>query len=266
MRKFLGTIVGGAIAVSVCAFAGSPAVAAGATCDRELLPVITSEQYAADDHDLVRDPTSGAVRLRFANAIGNRGTGPLEVHGLRSGASPRTVPDLTNDTMPAFQRIFCANGAHTDYAVGELAYHPVHHHFHFEGAVSYTLTDVASGAVVATSSKVSFCLADVDVINVSLASHPRAPVYNSCIHDPYTNDLTMGVSIGWADNYPKDVAGQNFDVTALMALPVQNYRMTAVVNPLHLLHTAPTSRTSSSFVVRLGRGVTVGVGIERPGV
>lgn len=266
MRKILGLIVGAAIASSTCAFGGSAAVAAVASCDRELLPVITSEQYAADDHDLVRDPTSGAVLLRFANAIGNRGTGPLEVHGLRSGASPKTVPDLTNDTMGAFQRIFCANGAHTDYPVGELAYHPVHHHFHFEGAVSYTLTDVASGAVVATSSKVSFCLADVDQIDVSLVGHPRAPVYNSCIHDPYTNDLTMGVSIGWADNYPKDVAGQNFNVTGLMALAPRDYRMTAVANPLHLLHSAPTSQTSSSFVVRLGRGVTVGVGIERPGV
>ena len=240
-----------------------------------LLPVVTSEQYAADDHDLVLDHTSGLILLRFGNAIGNRGAGTLEVLGLRTGASPRTV-DLNNNTMPAFQRIYRTDGSHQDVPAGQLIYHPEHHHFHFDGAVSYKLFDCGpidanpvcsnTDPVVAESSKVSFCLADVDVVDDALPGYPTAPVYNSCVHNPYGNSLTMGVSVGWADNYPKDVAGQNFDVTELMAQQPHLYRVMATVNPAGLLISGETSFTTSSFEIVIGIGVRVGNGVERPGV
>jgi hypothetical protein len=168
--------------------------------------------------------------------------------------------------MPAFQRIYRTDGTYQSVPVGRLIYHPEHHHFHFDGAVSYTLTDLSTNEVVRTSSKVSFCLADVDIVDATLPGKPKAPVYNSCVHNPYANSLTMGVSVGWADNYPKDVAGQNFDVTDLMSLPAHQYRMVATVNPRGLLYSGPTTSTSSSFVVSIGIGVPVGNGIERPGV
>lgn len=230
------------------------------------LPVLASEQYATDDHDLVNDRAHGRTLLRFANAIGNRGAGALEVYGVRTGASPSTVDD-TNNTMPAFQRIFRSDGSYQDVGVGQLVYHPDHNHFHFDGAVSYVLTDDTTSKVVRSSSKVSFCLADVDVVDPSLAGYPKAPRYNSCVHDPYTNSLTMGVSVGWADNYPKDAAGQSFDVTDLMALdPPHTFTMRATVNPAKLLVSGPTSATTSSFTVRIGKGVPLGTGTERPGV
>jgi lysyl oxidase len=240
-----------------------------------LLPVVTSEQYATDDHDLVLDHTSGRILLRFGNAIGNRGDGALEVLGLRTGASPKTV-DLNDNTMPAFQRIYRTDGSHQDVPAGRLIYHPEHHHFHFDGAVSYKLFDcgpvsanpVCSNAdpVVAEASKVSFCLADVDVVDDTLPDHPTPPVYNSCVHNPYSNSLTMGVSVGWADNYPKDVAGQNFDVTQLMTLAPHLYKVVATVNPNGLLISGETPLTTSSFEIVIGVGVPVGNGIERPGV
>ncbi|MFF8842072.1 hypothetical protein ACF08N_04945 [Streptomyces sp. NPDC015127] len=91
----------------------------------------------------------------------------------------------------------------------------------------------------------------------------RPTVYNSCSHNANATTLTMGISVGWADVYAKDLAGQSFDVSALMNLPTQEYTL-EMTNPLGIPH--ESHRTAPQVEVTIGRGVPVGVGGPRPGV
>jgi hypothetical protein len=241
------------------------ALSALASAPGDLLPTLAPQAGVLGDLDLVKDPNSGAVLLRFANAIANTGQGPLLVVGHRESASPKTV-DPDRDTMPAFQRILQSDGTWREVPVGTLTYHPAHHHFHFDGAARYRLL-APDGTVLAESPKVSFCLADVQVVDGSLPGFKKSPTYNSCAHDPYATDLQMGVSVGWEDIYGKDLIGQAFDVSALMQQAPQWYTLESTTNPQGLLlegHQA--SPAHASVQVWIGDGVKLGVGKSRPGV
>ena len=86
-----------------------------------------------------------------------------------------------------------------------MVYHPKHHHWHVEGFAAYRLYPVdATGNVnptpVATSSKVSFCMLDMEQV-------PNFPIttkqYTTC-----GANATMGISVGWADDYYSGLADQ----------------------------------------------------------
>jgi hypothetical protein len=238
-----------------------PAMAAAPA---DLLPSLAPRAQVLQDLDLVKDPHTGAVLLRFSNAVSNVGQGPLVVVGHRD--RPGSV-DVDDDTMPAFQRILQTDGTWREVPVGTLVYHPAHHHFHFLGAARYQLLDPDTGQVLMESPKVSFCLADVDVVDRSLPGFHKNPVYNSCAHDPRATSLTMGVSVGWEDVYGKSLVGQSFDVSALMQRAPKWYTLTSTTNPEGLLlEDHQGSPASASVQVWIGQGVKLGVGTSRPGV
>ena len=249
------------IVTALCAL--SPADAPPAY---DVLPTLAPDPDVLADNDLVRDPKTGQILLRFSNAIGNYGAGVLHVIGYRQSASPQTV-DIDDDTMPAFQRVYRQDGTYHDEPIGDLVYHPEHHHFHFVGAARYRLIDPDTVEVVQESAKVSFCLADVIVVDDSVPGFRKVPVFNSCAHDPYARLVQMGISAGWADVYGKDLIGQAFDVTDLMNLPAKCYILESTTNPDGLLWETNDSQPASAWVkVRIGKGVPVGVGKSRPGV
>ena len=131
--------------------------------------------------------------------------------------------------------------------------------------MSFPLTDLTTNEIVRSSPKQSFCLADVAAIADARPGRITAP-YAHCDVNAYTNSIRMGVSVGFADVYDKDLAGQNFDVTAFMSLPPHMYRMTERVNPQGLLYSGPGGTSTTSFDVMLGIGVPYGTGVERPGI
>ena len=227
----------------------------------QLLPDMRPVRETIMDNDLVKDPNTGKILLRFAGGIGNYGPGTIEVVGKRD-----TV-DRNNNVMPAFQRIYSANGTFTEVNVGELTYHPAHHHYHFVNAVSYSLIDPSNGNVVVSSAKQAFCLADVAVADSSVPNYPTAPVYNRCYNSQVAEFVRMGVSPGWEDVYGKDLVGQAFDVTDLMQKPAQAYVLKVTTNPDGVLVDANNGEPQSTSVqVMIGQGVEVGVGKSRPGV
>jgi hypothetical protein len=240
-------------------------IALGVSHADDLLPALRPHEESLHDHDVVRDPRTGEVRLRFTNNIANVGEGTLEVWGLRDAAHPLTTSPADSH-LAAYQRIYRTDGSWHDEAVGEMSYHPAHKHFHFDGAARYELLD-AAGNVVRSSEKVSFCLADVEVVDDSVSTYSWVPVYNSCAHNPYTTSIRMGVSPGWGDVYDLQLVGQSFDVTELMSLPNQEYILRSTTNPDSLLwETNQAGPASAEVSVWLGSDVAVGVGISRPGV
>jgi len=232
----------------------------------ELLPALAPDPAVLADNDLVKvpGPGSGTILLRFSNAIANLGDGELHIVAYRDSASPSTV-DLENDTIPAFQRILLDDGTFYDQLAGELLYHPEHHHFHFVGAALYRLRDADTDEIMLESPKISFCLADVTVADSSLPGFRKVPIYNGCVHDPYTTFGEMGISVGWEDIYDKSLIGQTFDVTALMAFPARDYILESTTNPDGILKEL-NHAARATVRVRIGIGVPVKVGKSRPGV
>ena len=236
----------------------------------DLLPALAPNPAVLADFDLVQVPgpvsSTQTILLRFSNGIMNLGAGVLHIVAYRDSASPSTV-DLNNDTLPAFQRITRDDGTTYDVPAGELIYHSVHHHFHFEGAARYQLIDPDTLTVVRESPKVSFCLADVTYVDSTLPGFRKVPIFNGCIHDPYTTFGEMGISIGWEDIYDKSLVGQALDVTELMNLPAKDYLLQSTTNPDGILHELNAAQPASvSVSVRIGQGVPVKVGQSRPGV
>ena len=231
----------------------------------QLLPDIRPDAATLQDNDLVYDPQTGHVLLRFAGGIADYASGKLEIVGIRESTNP------DNNTLSAYQRVYNTDGTYSQVPVGTLIYHPAHHHWHFANAVEYRLIDpnAKKGNVIIVAQKQSFCLADVAVVDPKVQNYPTQPKYNRCYNMPsdVTNFVLMGVSPGWEDIYGKDLVGQSMDVTDLMQKPAQKYILEEITNPAGLLkdiNNGTPQRTSVE--VTIGQGVPVGTGVVRPGV
>lgn len=156
----------------------------------------------------------GELRLRLDNEVGDAHNGPLEV------VAEATDSDCDGDgTVEAFerkasQRIYndvnsnghFDRGTDTTYTLvsaGCVAYHDDHNHIHYQDFASYVLMRTSDGQIVSSSSKVTFCMADVIRFRRSLAGSPSSAYYTSC------NGLVQGISVGWSDEYPYWVSGQH---------------------------------------------------------
>ena len=185
-----------------------------------LLPeLVPNQQHLADDHVVWRDPQTREFLLAFSAGIKNLGDGTLNVVGYRNRVA-RAVPNP--NTMPAYQRIFHADGSCDELQIGTMTYHDIHHHWHLDGVMKYELLD-ANLNPVKPNSKVAFCLADVAVADSTLPGFPTEPAYNGCDPNARTTYVNMGTSVGWEDIYDKMLFGQNFDVTDLMNRPQAQY-------------------------------------------
>ena len=228
-----------------------------------LLPeLVPDQQLLADDHVVWRDPQTGAFLLAFSAGIENFGAGPLNVVGYRDSVG-RSLPDP--NTMPAYQRLFHADGSCDELRIGTMTYHEVHHHWHLDGVMNYELLD-ANLTPVKPNSKVAFCLADIAKVDSTLPGFPTAPAYNGCDPNARTAYVNMGTSVGWEDIYDKMLFGQNFDVTALMNEPQAQYFLRQTVDEAGILSEEHNDNNTTGIWVTLGIGVPYSTGRPRPGI
>jgi Lysyl oxidase len=153
---------------------------------------------------------AGKKMLRFSNTVYNFGRGPLEVQ-------PKHKPRGATD---AYQRLYShdANGAPyqvEERFVGTFVFHRAHHHWHFEGFALYELRDDASGSigsVLRASQKNTVCIRDNSAPESGGSSleHFGWGGYSRC-----DKNATEGLSVGYGDTYPWDIAGQNIDISGL---------------------------------------------------
>jgi hypothetical protein len=142
--------------------------------------------------------------LRFDGWVQNTGTVPLEL-----------VADDPNNPTTATQCIRWTNRVCREYReVGEYAWHDEHSHFHFQDFADYRLRrlapdgrpDYSDEGVLRVSEKVSYCLVDSALADIT---KPSAPFYLSC------GPTLQGVSAGWADVYGTTMDGQSFPIDGL---------------------------------------------------
>ena len=141
--------------------------------------------------------------LRFTNTPYNVGEGRFEL---------RAKIDPTTKTGAAYQRVYDTAGGFVDYPVGNIYYHAVHNHYHFDNWGQYQLWTKAgydawiasgrtSGTPSWTSPKTTSCVIDEEFIK-QLPAAPGGSVYTGagCQLDA-NNNLLEGLSPGWGDTY-----------------------------------------------------------------
>ena len=172
--------------------------------------------------------TPGVRRLFFANTVGNIGNGPLELRAENNAATGTTnaVQEIYTHTGPVGGKNPSITLVSSS-TVGTFGFHPAHNHWHMADFARYELHvingDGTTGAVVAATDKVSFCMIDTDTIDPP-ASHFRHGAL------PQLCGRTRGRGSGsaWVTPYSSSLPDQFIDVTTL---PDGTYRLLSVADP-----------------------------------
>ena len=187
--------------------------------------------------------------LRYSALIVNVGQGAFELNGSR--------PDTATPSMTMSQRIYSDTGGFRDVAVPATAFFSGdgHDHWHVRDLENGTLKRVDNGNQVGALAKHGFCFFDTSAYRLSLPGAPQSPVYSGCGTESSLK-VRMGVSVGWGDLYPWDIAFQYIDVTGL---PNGPYRLTSSVNaqPLGLVQSSQANDTTWADVRLKSGSVTV---------
>jgi hypothetical protein len=200
---------------ALLAYARSPSSPTATATGAELWPDLQTQPPKDLEVVGVRVGPRIERRLRFDNEVANRGPGPFEVFPVSQDCNGDG--DVRNDRT-AMQRIYQdSNGsgafergsdtAARTVPIGCMTFHPQHHHWHLEQFAGYALrairVDGTLGPPVAASTKVSFCIIDVNHPLPELVGSPTSAYYTTCGR----NDTT-GISVGWSDEYRSTLADQ----------------------------------------------------------
>ncbi len=165
----------------------------------------------------VEQDESGRFLLSFDAAFDNIGAGPLRIEGHRQDGS---------DWMVANQLISRSDGSRgLNEEVGELRFAESedHRHWHFFQFMRYEVVRPTDEEVVAPDQKTGFCLGDRYNTDPS-ENLPGEPPMPGEFDVPPGNDwcaqddsertnLTMGLSVGYGDDYKAFLDGQSIDIT-----------------------------------------------------
>lgn len=202
---------------------------------------------------LVKEVKTGngrSVRLGFAAATENRGTGPLTLHGFRR--------DKRSKTMQVDQLVRRGDGSSRLVRdVGGMRYvvHPDHRHWHLMGFARYELRRVGHPREPAlTDRKTGFCLGD----RYEIRGAKRLPAFggfpaqgDTCgLGRPTLRGLFAGISVGYGDQYAAHLEGQYIDITKA---PAGRYMLVHTANPDGSLLESNYANNSSSMQISLRR-------------
>ena len=221
------------------------------------VPILRPNLVTLPVGDLSIDREDGVRLLRFANVIGNRGPGVLELFPVADDCDGDGDPQ---DDRSVHERLYVdtnGNGvfdrgvdeaAAEEPFVGCMFFHPEHDHWHVEDFARYVLTKPKDGRVVALSDKVSFCVRDSIARWHGMPGAPGAPYYREC-----TQDGTTGMSVGWADVYGADLFGQSIELTGV---PDGRYCLTSTADPSDRIVERRDDDNRRSILIRI-RGSSV---------
>ncbi|QSX77931.1 lysyl oxidase family protein [Agrilutibacter solisilvae] len=140
----------------------------------------------------------GRSTLRFGTTTWNSGAGPLE---LAAGEV-----ETGSGKLRVYQVVYQSSGSPVLSFAGAFEYHPAHDHMHFNDYALYSLQPLnAPGGSLRTGAKTTFCVMDTSPVNLALPRAPASPFYGRCGRD------LQGMSVGWADTYGPELAGQEID-------------------------------------------------------
>ena len=184
--------------------------------------------------------TGSARQLQYTHDTFDGGTGPLEILPVYNSASGnyqgfQRIYTFSSGTWTVSQSIPVAAAFVFDAAHG-------HFHFTFAGYGLYSANpDGSVGALVASSTKVGFCIDDSFIYD-SFLPNAGFGTFGSC-SDPTT---LRGLSIAAVDEYDQTDEGQSISIANL---PDGTYWLRAIVDPQNLL--AESDKTNNETDVKL---------------
>lgn len=189
----------------------------------------------------------GARRcLRMTLAVGNAGDGPLELF-----LSNEEVAPALRFEGEFVQRVHRSDGSVRDVPAGEGGLHVVHQHLHYDALAEVRVHawDGARGEEVARSGKVSFCILDVGILDVTA---PRVAPFafgpNGCFDQAGNGGWRMGISPGWFDSYHWHLNGQYVEVSHLTD---GTYEVVVVANPNGTITEAAPENNEATVLIRI---------------
>jgi hypothetical protein len=165
-------------------------------------------------YDRYFERVRGQIRYHAGNSIVNQGQGPAEVFGQRA---------TTTGPMSVTQHIYGFDRRRYDFPSPRarivFKFIPVlGPYWKFENAARFELWSVDPQGhllrLVRTGPKFIYCLRDLRK-RLSLPFSPPFRHYPACNQDPRRRSITLGTSVGWADEYPASYYEQWIDVTGL---------------------------------------------------
>jgi len=197
--------------------------------------------------------------LRFDQVMQNAGAGALELRFSRQRGEFRDE-DVA-------QRVFRSDGTFFDLPAGQVEFHPVHGHYHLKGFAQSALWRLdASGGLVGTEpaasgDKVSFCVADTDLIAFGRKGDgPLTYPAPDCLEPKEvvgsTEFFSDGLTQGWADRYNWYLPDQMIDTAGLAD---GTFALVTTVDPDGKLRESDLGNNCASVVVTL-----TGLATDRP--
>jgi hypothetical protein len=218
---------------------GGP-VAGSRPADRTGGPVELPDLVPLPSQNIVTRHTGPADLLRFNSTMANLGAGPLQIDGFQAGA-----PD---GQMRAEQVLFHNGVEVTRHPAGTLIFDEDEGEWEFDFLARYRLLDPA-GAVVASSGKIGFCMADVHQLDARGGFViPDVTGFIGCF-GPLLRSVREVIDPGWGDEYDQITPDQELDITNV---PNGTYRIQILADPDHKLREASRDNNASLRTVVLG--------------
>jgi hypothetical protein len=194
----------------------------------------------------VTNPGDGTHALLFTTTVVNVGDTAFRLQATRANTSSNwTVYELLPD----------GHGGLTKYKTNATYVYggDGHNHWHVHGLASYNLYSLPSLTFTGTTYKSGFCFFDVVPYNLTLPNAPASAQFNSldCGGIDAT-ESSMGLSIGWGDQYPETLPGQSINITGL---PAGKYRLAVTADAQHVFYEKTTSNNTNwiDFNLRYGQ-------------
>ncbi len=256
MRRHRLGRLGVICALAIGALVGPPA--AQGTHSTGLLPDL--QMAPPTDFGIERKPRGGRW-LRFETTVVNRGPGAFEVYGFDTGVDADGTADGMYD-YAVTQRIQggATDGGWADHLTAATMFYQGdgHNHWHVEGLqlwqLSFERTIDQPSDVLRTGKKIGFCFWD----NYQLPGagenlyHPSTT--SACL-ETESGTVPMGLSVGWGDTYPANIAFQYIDIGGL---PNGDYWLTVTADPDGEFLEDNESNNVTQVKIRISRkGVTV---------
>ncbi len=179
--------------------------------------------WSSDPFSLTTEVLDGRHVLRFTSELNNSGTGDLILRG-----NPRT--DEIDQWIPHSGSGHAVEALDVTLVWGG----DTHDHWHIDDAARYWVEplDGPTSAGGHFDNKVGFCIFDSVPRAPDLPGAPDAIRYEiTGCGGRLVSDISMGLSVGWGDQYRYTLAGQWIDITDL---PAGEYRLYAEADPDHL--------------------------------
>ena len=189
----------------------------------------------------------GGRWLRFSTVIVNMGPGLFDVYGYDPGGQSIGP----SSRLAVRQRVQDASGAFTDEETNAEMFYAGdgHDHWHVSDLQSWSLAfEATPNNAVATGAKRGFCFWDnVDVLH----EFKYYPGFSECHLDARTATVPMGLSVGWGDKYPWQIAHQYIDISRL---PYGNYCLTVTADPRRDFVEANTLNNTARTLIAIRSG------------